>query len=81
MTVRVRFPSPTGYLHVGGLDMHDWFERYVGGTEDMDYDEALAWAGLKLVRADSAQWRIEEMPDATPQQLRVRSGWLSGLAR
>ena len=64
-----------------GTNMHDWFERHVGGTEDMDYDEALAWAGLKLVRTDSSAWRIEALPDATPQQLRVRNGWLSGLAR
>jgi predicted metalloprotease with PDZ domain len=61
-----------------GTNMHDWFERYVGGTEDMDYDQALGWAGLKLVRADSAAWRIEQMPEATPAQLRVRTGWLTG---
>ena len=64
-----------------GVNMHDWFERHVGGTEDMDYDEALGWAGLKLVRADSGSWHFEVLPDATPQQLQVRSGWLSGLAR
>jgi predicted metalloprotease with PDZ domain len=64
-----------------GVDMHDWFEKHVGGTEDMDYDEALAWAGLKLVRPDSGSWRIEEIPGAALDQLRVRSGWLSGLAR
>jgi len=61
-----------------GVTMHDWFERHVGGTEDMDYDEALGWAGLTLVRADSTQWRIEATPNASPEQRRVRSGWLSG---
>ncbi len=64
-----------------GVNMHDWFERHVGGTEDMDYDEALGWAGFKLVRADSGSWHIEELPSARPEQLRVRAGWLSGLAR
>ena len=49
-----------------------------GGTEDMDYDEALGWAGLRIVRPDSGSWHIEPLPDATPQQLRIRSGWLSG---
>jgi predicted metalloprotease with PDZ domain len=63
-----------------GVDMHDWFERHVGGTEDMDYDEALGWAALKLVRSGD-RWSIEAIPGATPEQLRVRSGWLSGLAR
>jgi predicted metalloprotease with PDZ domain len=61
-----------------GTNMHDWFERHVGGTEDMDYDAALGWAGLKLVRTESGPWRIEETPDATPEQLRVRRGWVTG---
>jgi hypothetical protein len=61
-----------------GVNMHDWFDKHVGGTEDMDYDEALGWAGLRLVRADSASWRIEEMPGATAEQLQVRRGWLTG---
>ena len=64
-----------------GVNMHDWFEQHVVATEDMAYDEALGWAGLRLVRPDSGSWRIEELPGATPEQLRVRSGWLSGLAR
>src|SRR6185436_19038097 len=36
-----------------GTSMHDWFDKHVGGTEDMDYDTALSWAGLRLVRPDS----------------------------
>src|SRR6202008_598884 len=39
-----------------GVNMHDWFEQHVGGTDDMDYDEALGWAGLRIVR-DSTRWR------------------------
>ena len=61
-----------------GVEMFDWFQRHVGGTEDMDYDTALGWAGLKLVRPDSGAWRIEELPGATADQLRIRSGWLTG---
>jgi predicted metalloprotease with PDZ domain len=61
-----------------GENMHAWFERHVDGTEDMDYDEALGWAGLRLVRSDSAAWRIEEVPDATPEQIKVRLGWITG---
>jgi predicted metalloprotease with PDZ domain len=61
-----------------GMNMHHWFEKDVGGTEDMDYDEALGWAGLKLVRTESGPWRIEETPDATAEQLRVRLGWVTG---
>jgi len=60
-----------------GTDMRAWFASHVGGTDDMDYDAALGWAGLKLVRAESG-WRIEEMADATPAQLKIREGWLTG---
>jgi predicted metalloprotease with PDZ domain len=59
-------------------NMHDWFERYVGGTEDIAFDEALGWAGLRLVRASDGPWQIEETADATPEQLRVRLGWVTG---
>jgi predicted metalloprotease with PDZ domain len=61
---------------VAGEDMHAWFERYVGGTDDLDYDALLARAGLRLVRGE--QWRIEETPDATPAQRAIRDGWTSG---
>jgi predicted metalloprotease with PDZ domain len=61
---------------VAGEDLHPWFERYVAGTEDLDYDALLARAGLRLVRGES--WRIEEIPDATPAQRAVRDGWSSG---
>jgi predicted metalloprotease with PDZ domain len=61
-----------------GVDMFDWFQRHVGGTEDMDYDAALGWAGLKLVRSDSGPWSIQDVPGASDQQLRVRGGWLTG---
>ena len=61
---------------VAGEDLHPWFERYVGGTDDLDYDALLARAGLRLVRGD--QWRIEEVPDATPAQRVIRDGWITG---
>ena len=61
-----------------GMNMHDWFTKYVAGTEDMGFDEALGWAGLALIRVEGGTWRIEEKPDATPEQLRVRLGWLTG---
>ncbi|MDB4887376.1 MAG: hypothetical protein JWN79_2814 [Gemmatimonadetes bacterium] len=57
-------------------NMHDWFARHVGGTEDLDYDALLAQAGLRIVR--DARWRIEEVPDATPAQRVIRDGWTSG---
>ena len=61
---------------VAGENMHSWFERFVGSTDDLDYDALLAGAGLRLVRGDA--WRIEELPDATAAQRAVRAGWTSG---
>jgi len=62
---------------IAGEDMHPWFERHVGGTEDVDYDALLARAGLRLVR-DGDAWKLEEIPDATPAQRAVREGWATG---
>jgi predicted metalloprotease with PDZ domain len=61
---------------VAGEDMHSWFERYVGGTEDLDFDALLARAGLRLVRGE--HWSIEEIAGASPEQLAVRRGWTTG---
>jgi predicted metalloprotease with PDZ domain len=62
---------------VADVDARDWFERHVGGTVDLDFDEALGWAGLRLVRS-GVRWRIEDAPDATAAQVRVRLGWTTG---
>jgi predicted metalloprotease with PDZ domain len=60
-----------------GVDMHAWFDRHVGGTEDMNYDEVLAPAGMRLTR-DGNNWRVEPAADATPAQMKVRDGWVAG---
>jgi len=60
-----------------GEDMQPWFDRYVAGTDDADYDAVLARAGLRLVRAADG-WRIEEIADASAAQRRVREGWVTG---
>jgi predicted metalloprotease with PDZ domain len=61
-----------------GTNMHAWFERHVGGTDDMNYDEALGWAGLRLLRSETRPWEVVEIADATPEQVRVRMGWITG---
>jgi predicted metalloprotease with PDZ domain len=62
---------------VAGEDLHPWFERYVGGTDDVDYDALLARAGLRMLRSGDV-WKLEEIPDATPAQRVVREGWATG---
>ncbi|MDE3174142.1 MAG: M61 family metallopeptidase [Gemmatimonadota bacterium] len=60
-----------------GTNLHDWFDRCVGGTDDVDFDGVLAGAGLRLDRS-GPRWTIELEPNPTPDQLRVRNGWLTG---
>lgn len=64
-----------------GVDLHAWFDRHVGGTDDMNYDEVLEPAGMKLVRetaANGTTWRIEPMANASAGQVSIRTGWVSG---
>jgi len=63
-----------------GADLHPWFERYVGGVEDLPWDATLARAGLRLEISGDADraYRLEEITGATPEQVRVRDGWLRG---
>ena len=64
-----------------GADMHAWFERYVGGTAELPWAETLALAGTRLVvSGDSVphSYTVTERADATPEQMAVREGWLTG---
>lgn len=40
-----------------GGSLEEFFRRYVRGREELDYDAALAWAGLRLDRASTAAGR------------------------
>ncbi|HEY7899116.1 MAG TPA: hypothetical protein VIC03_11960 [Gemmatimonadaceae bacterium] len=59
-----------------GKDMHSWFEQYVGGTRDIDFDQILGLAGLKLDRS-GARWAVSEAPDASARQVSIRDVWLA----
>ncbi|HET7563405.1 MAG TPA: hypothetical protein VFJ96_00315 [Gemmatimonadaceae bacterium] len=66
---------------VMGTDMHPWFAQYVGGVADLPWKETLALAGMQLTVSDTGNghgYVVSEMPNATPEQLRVRQGWLTG---
>jgi predicted metalloprotease with PDZ domain len=60
-----------------GVDMHAWFDQHVGGTEDMNYDEVLASAGLQLLR-DGSNFLVEPMQSASSAQIKIRDGWITG---
>ncbi len=60
-----------------GVDMHAWFDKYVGGTDDMNYEEVLQPAGLQL-HHEGANWALEPVANASAAQVMVREGWVSG---
>jgi predicted metalloprotease with PDZ domain len=59
-----------------GQDMHQWFDRYVGGTDDIDFDHILSLAGLRLDRS-GRRWTVSEIPDASARQVAIRDVWLT----
>ncbi len=61
---------------VAGFDLADFFTRYVRGTEQLPYDEAFAYVGLRLT--PGSPYRIEEIPNASAQAKELRRAWLQG---
>jgi predicted metalloprotease with PDZ domain len=61
-----------------------FFEDYVRGTRELDYQTYLGYAGLELEiekRAEAnerATYGVKEMDHPSPDQLQVREGWLNG---
>jgi predicted metalloprotease with PDZ domain len=66
-----------------------FFEDYVRGTRELDYDTYLGYAGLELegagcgpahpgAESDMASCRVKEISHPSPEQVRVREGWLTG---
>jgi predicted metalloprotease with PDZ domain len=63
-----------------GADLHEWFERYVGGTEELPFAESLAKVGLTLTASDDSTGRkytVAPTPSATKEQIARRELWLA----
>jgi predicted metalloprotease with PDZ domain len=67
---------------VSGKDFSDFFRRYISGTDEIPYDQFLGIAGLKL-HLDTAPdgtltGTIDEVPQPSARQRRIRDAWLRG---
>jgi predicted metalloprotease with PDZ domain len=63
-----------------GVNLHDWFARYVAGTDELPFAASLAKVGLTLTASgDSAskEYKVAPAPDATPEQIARRTQWLA----
>ncbi|MBO0721609.1 MAG: M61 family metallopeptidase [Blastocatellia bacterium] len=56
---------------IAGRSFKDFFDRYVTGTAELDYDAALSYAGLRLVDG-----KIVDAEKISEAQRAIRKGWL-----
>ncbi len=59
-------------------DYHDFFKKYVSGVEVPPYDTLLGYAGYQLdaEAKKEKRYKIVEMANASPEQLKIREAWL-----
>ena len=58
---------------IAGMRLGDWFKRAIASTEELNYESALAWFGLRFMtnRAGTPQetsWLLTRREDATTEQ-------------
>lgn len=64
---------------VAGRDLRPWFDRYVGGTDDLPWPELLKTVGLTVTpegEGDARRWVVAEDPAAAPARRAARDAWL-----
>ena len=68
----------------GFSGLEAFFADYVRGTRELDYDTFLGYAGMEAEikyrpqANGEATCRLKESAHASPEQVRVREGWLTG---
>jgi predicted metalloprotease with PDZ domain len=62
---------------VAGSDLTAFFNSYVSGTDEIDYNHYLSYAGLKLEESKTTgSYQLKELPHANDQQRELRDLWL-----
>jgi predicted metalloprotease with PDZ domain len=62
---------------VAGSDLTAFFNSYVSGTDEIDYNHYLSYAGLKLEESKATgSYQLKELPHANDQQRELRDLWL-----
>jgi predicted metalloprotease with PDZ domain len=64
-----------------GVDLHAWFDRFVGGTDELPFAASLAVVGMRVTtKGEGADmtYVVDEDPAATPAQVALRDQWLAG---
>ncbi|MFC1553040.1 M61 family metallopeptidase [candidate division KSB1 bacterium] len=65
---------------IAGMDMKEWFRKTVSSTEELEYDEALEWFGLRFAGSDEQdpvqKWNFEIREAAAESQKNRMKKWL-----
>ena len=85
MLARYALPKP-GYpedgirdavIRAGGAEMGPFYDLLARSTEEMPFEECLAYAGLQYHRSPTGSATILPNPAATPEQIALRASWLN----
>jgi predicted metalloprotease with PDZ domain len=70
------FPSTAE--EVAGCDLKEWFRKATQSADELDYNEALDWFGLRFKNAEKKEeaWTLEKRPDATAEQTKHFRAWV-----
>ena len=62
---------------MAGVDLKEWYRKAIASTEELDYQEALDWFGLRFAPADdpSKGWKLEIRAEATETQKAHLRAW------
>ncbi len=63
---------------VAGADLKEWFRKAISSTEELDYQEALDWFGLRFIPADdpAKAWKLEIRTDIMDAQKEHIRNWI-----
>ena len=63
---------------VAGADLKEWFRKAIASTEELDYQEALDWFGLRFAPSDDPAkgWKLEVREEATEAQKAHLRAWV-----
>ena len=65
---------------VAGVDLKEWFRKALASTEELDYQEALDWFGLRFAPADdpAKAWKLESPRGRHRRPEGTLQAWVGG---
>ena len=64
-------------VRIGGAELGSFYDLLARSTEEIPFEECLAYAGLRLAQSANGSASIMADPEATPEQVALRESWLN----